>query len=176
MDHPKTFARSRESENSREVHCGGGGEKFAGRILPHSRGIELWIRLSRDPAPERRADPWQNLPSCWVRNEVPEGIDTNLRDDASIEPGQEFWEEWLKTVTRMWLEELKERYQAAADAAAAENPKSVWGEVDSIKELQEKIWNLDFDVQRLKKKLKRKKQWQKEKAKKESTDIYGETF
>jgi len=76
----------------------------------------------------------------------------------------------------MWLEELKERYQAAADAAAAENPKSVWGEVDSIKELQEKIWNLDFDVQRLKKKLKRKKQWQKEKAKKESTDIYGETF
>jgi len=91
---------------------------------------------------------------------------------------KEFREEWLQTVTEVWLEELKQLYEAAVEAAiAAKNPPKpeVEGEAMSIEELQELIANLDVDGdaeerQRLKKKLKRKKQRanlkEKEKAKK----------
>eukprot|EP00592_Proboscia_alata_P006627 CAMPEP_0194362620 /NCGR_PEP_ID=MMETSP0174-20130528/10392_1 /TAXON_ID=216777 /ORGANISM="Proboscia alata, Strain PI-D3" /LENGTH=203 /DNA_ID=CAMNT_0039135601 /DNA_START=79 /DNA_END=690 /DNA_ORIENTATION=- len=89
---------------------------------------------------------------------------------------KDFREEWLQTVTEVWLEELKARYEAAVEAAlAARNPKKGEdeGEAMTIEELQELIQNLDVNVpaeerQRLKKKLKRKKQKQKEKAKKEA--------
>jgi len=90
---------------------------------------------------------------------------------------KEFREEWLKTVTEVWLEELKAQYEAAVEAAkAARNPHTqaggVEGEAMSIEELQEKIANLDVNVpseerQRLKKKLKKKRQKEKEKARKE---------
>ena len=85
---------------------------------------------------------------------------------------KEFREEWLQTVTEVWLEELKERYEAAVEAAmAARNPPpAAEGEAMSIEELQEMIANLDVDVapeerQRLKKKLKKKKQRAKDKEK-----------
>lgn len=92
---------------------------------------------------------------------------------------KEFREEWLQTVTELWLEELKALYEAAVQAAmAARNPpKQEEGEAMSVEELTEMIANLDASVsseerQRLKKKLKRKKQRakdkEKEKAKKES--------
>jgi len=90
---------------------------------------------------------------------------------------KEFREEWLQTVTDVWLEELKSKYEAAVEAAkAAKNPpqEQKEGVAMSIEELQEMIQNLDTNVspeerQRLKKKLKKKKQRQqkeKEKAKK----------
>jgi len=92
---------------------------------------------------------------------------------------KKFRDEWLQTVTEVWLEELKARYEAAVEAAmAARNPPAAAeGEAMSIEELQEIIANLDVSVsleerQRLKKKLKKKKQRakdkEKEKAKKES--------
>ncbi|VEU35494.1 unnamed protein product [Pseudo-nitzschia multistriata] len=90
---------------------------------------------------------------------------------------REFREEWLQTVTEVWLEELKEKYEEAVRAAmAARNPpreqqqQQQEGEAMSIEELQEHIAGLPADTppeerQRLKKKLKRKKQRAKEKEK-----------
>eukprot|EP00536_Pseudo-nitzschia_multiseries_P003541 jgi/Psemu1/8064/gm1.8064_g len=97
---------------------------------------------------------------------------------------KEFREEWLQTVTEVWLEELKARYEDAVRAAmAARHPRKETengeGEAMSIEELQDYISNLPEDTpseerQRLKKKLKRKKQRakdkEKEKAKKEATN------
>ena len=86
---------------------------------------------------------------------------------------KEFRDEWLQTVTEVWLEELKARYEDAVRAAmAARNPSKQYeeGEAMSIEELQEHIANLPEDTppeerQRLKKKLKRKKQRAKDKEK-----------
>jgi hypothetical protein len=97
---------------------------------------------------------------------------------------KEFREQWLTTVTEVWLEELKAQYEAAVQAAMAAHNKNKnsnttagadggEGEAMSMEELEEAIANLDAnDVslseerQRLKKKLKRKKQKQKDKEKK----------
>lgn len=84
---------------------------------------------------------------------------------------KDFREEWLQTVTEVWLEELKAQYEAAVLAAmAARNPPQPEGEAMSIEELQEHIANLPEDTppeerQRLKKKLKRKKQRAKDREK-----------
>lgn len=87
---------------------------------------------------------------------------------------KEFREEWLQTVTEVWLEELKAKYEAAVEAAmAARNPSSSdndEGVAMTIEELTEKIASLGPDVsseerQRLKKKLKRKKQKARDKEK-----------
>ena len=79
---------------------------------------------------------------------------------------KDFREEWLQTVTEVWSEELKAKYEAAVMAAmAARNASKPQeeGEAMSIEELTELIANLDPNTpseerQRLKKKLKRKKQ------------------
>mmetsp|Transcript_18627 Transcript_18627/g.52046 ORF Transcript_18627/g.52046 Transcript_18627/m.52046 type:complete len:229 (+) Transcript_18627:86-772(+) len=100
---------------------------------------------------------------------------------------KEFREEWLQTVTEVWLEELKAQYEEAVRAAmAARYPQKQQqqgqqqqgqqqqtneeGESMSIEELAEYIANLPEDTpseerQRLKKKLKRKKQRAKDKEK-----------
>ena len=88
---------------------------------------------------------------------------------------KQFREEWLQTVTNVWIAEIKPQYDAAvaaaeAHAAAKRQPKEE-GQPQSIEELEELIANLDDSVpaeerQRLKKKLKKKKQ---QKAKKENT-------
>lgn len=88
---------------------------------------------------------------------------------------KQFREEWLQTVTNVWIAEIKAQYDAAvaaaeAEAAAKRQPKEE-GQPQSIEELEELIANLDDSVpaeerQRLKKKLKKKKQ---QKAKKENT-------
>ncbi len=86
---------------------------------------------------------------------------------------KDFREEWLQTVTEVWLEELKAKYEAAVMAAmAARNASKPQeeGEAMSIEELTELIANLDPNTpseerQRLKKKLKRKKQRAKDKEK-----------
>jgi hypothetical protein len=89
---------------------------------------------------------------------------------------KQFREEWLQTVTNVWIAEIKAQYDAAVAAAEAEaaakrqQPKEE-GQPQSIEELEELIANLDDSVpaeerQRLKKKLKKKKQ---QKAKKENT-------
>lgn len=91
-----------------------------------------------------------------------------------------FREEWLQTVTEVWLQDLKTQYEAAVAAAMAKrNPPQEEGVEMSVEELQEMIANLDVDTspeerQRLKKKLKRKKQRirdkEKEKAKKDESE------
>lgn len=78
-----------------------------------------------------------------------------------------FRDEWLCTVTGVWIAEIKTQYDAAVAAAQPAKPD---GEPQSIEELTEMIANLDASVsteerQRLKKKLKKKKQ---QKAKKEA--------
>jgi len=95
---------------------------------------------------------------------------------------QEFRDEWLQTVTEVWLEELKTNYQAAVQQAAAMDAAAKQqqqqqqggggeGEAMSIEELTELIANLDpnktapEERQRLKKKLKRKKQRARDKEK-----------
>mmetsp|Transcript_5210 Transcript_5210/g.13216 ORF Transcript_5210/g.13216 Transcript_5210/m.13216 type:complete len:210 (-) Transcript_5210:372-1001(-) len=85
---------------------------------------------------------------------------------------KDFREEWLQTVTEVWLEELRAKYEAAVLAAklARDPPKQEEGEAMSIEELTELIANLDPDTppeerQRLKKKLKRKKQRARDKEK-----------
>ena len=88
---------------------------------------------------------------------------------------KQFREEWLQTVTNVWIAEIKAQYDAAvaaaeAEAAAKRQPKEE-GQPQSIEELEELIANLDDSVpaeerQRLKKKLKKRKQ---QKAKKENT-------
>lgn len=88
---------------------------------------------------------------------------------------KQFREEWLQTVTNVWIAEIKAQYDAAvaaaeAEAAAKRQPKEE-GQPQSIEELEELIANLDDSVpaeerQRLKKKLKKKRQ---QKAKKENT-------
>lgn len=86
---------------------------------------------------------------------------------------KDFREEWLQTVTDVWLEELRAKYEAAVLAAKlARNPppKQEEGEAMSIEELTELIANLDPNTpseerQRLKKKLKRKKQRARDKEK-----------
>ena len=88
---------------------------------------------------------------------------------------KDFREEWLQTVTDVWLEELRAKYEAAVLAAKlARNPpppqQQEEGEAVSIEELTELIANLDPDTppeerQRLKKKLKRKKQRARDKEK-----------
>lgn len=80
---------------------------------------------------------------------------------------KDFREEWLQTVTEVWLEELKAQYEAAV--AAATQQQQPEGEAMSIEELQEHIANLSVDTppeerQRLKKKLKKKKQQKAKKA------------
>lgn len=83
-----------------------------------------------------------------------------------------FREEWLQTVTGVWIDEIKAQYEAAvAAAAAARQPakQEVAGEAQSIEELTEMIAKLDASVppeerQRLKKKLKKKKQQKAKKA------------
>jgi len=83
---------------------------------------------------------------------------------------KEFREEWLETVTQVWLEELKQQYEEAVRAAVdAVRPPAVPVE-ETIEELTERIANLSADTppeerQRLKKKLKRKKQRAKEREK-----------
>ena len=93
---------------------------------------------------------------------------------------KDFREEWLQTVTKVWLEELKAQYEAAVAARngnSNEKEQQEEGEAMSIEELEEKIANLDVNTppeerQRLKKKLKKKKQRakdkEKEKAKKQN--------
>lgn len=88
---------------------------------------------------------------------------------------KEFREEWLQTVTEVWLEELKAKYEEAVLAAmAARNPpQQEEGEAVSIEELTALIANLDPNTpseekQRLKKKLKRKKQRARDKEKAKS--------
>jgi len=96
---------------------------------------------------------------------------------------QDFRDEWLQTVTEVWLEELKTNYQAAVQQAAAMDAAAKQqqqqqqqggggeGEAMSIEELTELIANLDpnktapEERQRLKKKLKRKKQRARDKEK-----------
>lgn len=89
---------------------------------------------------------------------------------------KQFREEWLQTVTNVWIAEIKAQYDAAvaaaaeAEATARQQPKEE-GQPQSIEELEELIANLDDSVpaeerQRLKKKLKKKRQ---QKAKKENT-------
>lgn len=92
---------------------------------------------------------------------------------------KEFREEWLQTVTEVWLEELKAQYEAAVlaamearrkAAAASGNGNPEEGEAMSIEELTELISNLDPSTppeerQKLKKKLKRKKQRARDKEK-----------
>lgn len=90
---------------------------------------------------------------------------------------KEFREEWLQTVTEVWLEELKAKYEAAVQAVIDARNKSKQqqseggeGEAMSIEELTELIANLDPNTapeekQRLKKKLKRKKQRARDKEK-----------
>ena len=98
---------------------------------------------------------------------------------------KDFREEWLQTVTEVWLEELKAKYEAAGMAAMAKRANAKQqeeGEAMSIEELTAMIANLGADTpaeerQRLKKKLKRKKQRarDKEKAKeKAGTEDNGE--
>lgn len=102
---------------------------------------------------------------------------------------KDFREDWLQTVTQVWLEELNAKYEEAVQAAMAARKKmqeqsspSVEGEAMSIEELTAMIANLGADTpaeerQRLKKKLKRKKQRarDKEKAKeKAGTEDNGE--
>jgi hypothetical protein len=90
---------------------------------------------------------------------------------------KEFREEWLQTVTEVWLEELKAKYEAAVQAAIdARNKKqqSEEGEAMSIEELTELIASMDTNTppeekQRLKKKLKRKKQRARDKEKAKTT-------
>jgi len=92
-----------------------------------------------------------------------------------------FREEWLRTVTGVWMAEIKARYDAAVAAARQQqqqqqskqqqqSEQGEEGEPQSIEELTEMIANLDANVsteerQRLKKKLKRKKQRAKDKEK-----------
>eukprot|EP00751_Fragilariopsis_kerguelensis_P029729 CAMPEP_0170908454 /NCGR_PEP_ID=MMETSP0735-20130129/1925_1 /TAXON_ID=186038 /ORGANISM="Fragilariopsis kerguelensis, Strain L26-C5" /LENGTH=209 /DNA_ID=CAMNT_0011304801 /DNA_START=63 /DNA_END=692 /DNA_ORIENTATION=+ len=87
---------------------------------------------------------------------------------------QDFRDEWLQTVTEVWLEELKTNYQAAVQQAAMKQQQQGGGgegEAMSIEELTDLIANLDpiktapEERQRLKKKLKRKKQRAREKEK-----------
>lgn len=88
-----------------------------------------------------------------------------------------FREEWLNTVTGVWLAEIKAQYEAAVAAAqAANNAQRPDGSPQSIEELTELIANLDASVsmeerQRLKKKLKKKKQ---QKAKKQAASEKSE--
>jgi len=90
---------------------------------------------------------------------------------------QEFRDEWLQTVTEVWLEELKTNYAAAVQAAKQQQQGGGdEGEAMSIEELTELIANLDpnktapEERQRLKKKLKRKKQRAREKEKAKNTN------
>lgn len=91
---------------------------------------------------------------------------------------KDFREEWLQTVTEVWLEELKTKYEEAVLAAMAAREASKpqeEGEAMSIEELTEYIANLDPNTpseerQRLKKKLKRKKQRQKAKEKNDAAE------
>jgi hypothetical protein len=103
---------------------------------------------------------------------------------------KEFREEWLQTVTEVWLEELKAKYEAAVQAVIDARNKSKAkqsqqqqqhqteegeGEAMSIEELTKLIANLDpstapKEKQRLKKKLKRKKQRARDKEKEKATN------
>lgn len=95
---------------------------------------------------------------------------------------QDFRDEWLQTVTAVWLAELKAQYHAAVQAATAKaqgsggSANAEEGEAVSIEELTDQIANLDplttssEERQRLKKKLKRKKQRAREKDKKSSAE------
>jgi len=91
---------------------------------------------------------------------------------------QDFRDEWLQTVTEVWLEELKTNYAAAVQAAKQQQQQGGGdeGEAMSIEELTKLIANLDPDKtapeerQRLKKKLKRKKQRAREKEKTKNTN------
>jgi len=93
-----------------------------------------------------------------------------------------FREQWLDTVTQVWLEELNAQYEAAVAAAAnarsggggGANQEDKSGEAGeaamSIEELQETIANLDpndtEERQRLKKKLNNKRKKQRKKGNK----------
>ena len=77
-----------------------------------------------------------------------------------------FREEWLCTITGVWIAEIKAQYEAAV-AAAREQMKPE-GEAQSIEDLEQLLANDNLppeERQRLKKKLKKKKQ---QKAKKEA--------
>eukprot|EP00571_Detonula_confervacea_P002390 CAMPEP_0172313016 /NCGR_PEP_ID=MMETSP1058-20130122/19134_1 /TAXON_ID=83371 /ORGANISM="Detonula confervacea, Strain CCMP 353" /LENGTH=208 /DNA_ID=CAMNT_0013026597 /DNA_START=95 /DNA_END=721 /DNA_ORIENTATION=+ len=93
-----------------------------------------------------------------------------------------FREEWLQTVTGVWIAEIKAQYEAAVAAAAAtrQSNQQVEGEPQSIEELTEMIANLDASVsleerQRLKKKLKGKKKRAKDKEKEKAKKAAAST-
>ena len=78
-----------------------------------------------------------------------------------------FREEWLCTITGVWIAEIKAQYEAAV-AAAREEQQKPEGEAQSIEDLEQLLANDNLPLeerQRLKKKLKKKKQ---QKAKKEA--------
>ena len=75
-----------------------------------------------------------------------------------------FREEWLCTITGVWIAEIKAQYEAAV--AAAQQQMKPEGEAQSIEDLEQLLANDNLppeERQRLKKKLKKKKQ---QKAKK----------
>ena len=77
-----------------------------------------------------------------------------------------FREEWLCTITVVWIAEIKAQYEAAV--AAAQQQQKPEGEAQSIEDLEQLLANDNLPLeerQRLKKKLKKKKQ---QKAKKEA--------
>ena len=77
-----------------------------------------------------------------------------------------FREEWLCTITGVWIAEIKAQYEAAV--AAAREQQKPEGEAQSIEDLEQLLANDNLppeERQRLKKKLKKKKQ---QKAKKEA--------
>ena len=77
-----------------------------------------------------------------------------------------FREEWLCTITGVWIAEIKAQYEAAV--AAAREQQKPEGEAQSIEDLEQLLANDHLppeERQRLKKKLKKKKQ---QKAKKEA--------
>mmetsp|Transcript_1846 Transcript_1846/g.2718 ORF Transcript_1846/g.2718 Transcript_1846/m.2718 type:complete len:205 (+) Transcript_1846:82-696(+) len=80
-----------------------------------------------------------------------------------------FREEWLRTITGVWIAEIKAQYEAALSAAREEQQKPE-GEAQSIEDIEQLLLANDNNItseerQRLKKKLKKKKQ---QKAKKEA--------
>ena len=80
-----------------------------------------------------------------------------------------FREEWLCTITGVWIAEIKAQYEAALSAAREEQQKPE-GEAQSIEDIEQLLLANDNNItseerQRLKKKLKKKKQ---QKAKKEA--------
>ena len=78
-----------------------------------------------------------------------------------------FREEWLCTITGVWIAEIKAQYEAAV--AAARQQQKPEGDAQSIEDLEQLLANDNLPLeerQRLKKKLKKKKQ---QKAKKEAT-------